>query len=206
MKGLLLKDWYQMRRYCRAYLFLLVVFLALSVFDDDAMFLLYPCVLGGMMPITLQAYDEKEKWEQYAGGLPVSRAQLVAAKYLIGFAVAAALGILTALAQCLRMGLVGSVSASGLLAAACLPFASLLVPALILPFIFRYGVEKGRIAYYVAVGVVCGGAVFITTGANAAAGVQLFSGAALPVAAVISLAGYALSWAISVRCYAKREL
>ena len=35
MKGLLLKDWYMLKKYCRSYLFVLVIFLAVSIFDTD---------------------------------------------------------------------------------------------------------------------------------------------------------------------------
>ena len=35
MKGLLLKDWYMMKKYCRAYLFIAVVFIAVSLFSND---------------------------------------------------------------------------------------------------------------------------------------------------------------------------
>lgn len=35
MKGLLLKDWYMMKKYCRAYLLIAVVFIAVSLFSND---------------------------------------------------------------------------------------------------------------------------------------------------------------------------
>ena len=38
MKGLLLKDWYQAKRYCRMLLFISVVFAAVSVFADNLTF------------------------------------------------------------------------------------------------------------------------------------------------------------------------
>lgn len=63
MKGLLLKDWYMMKKYCRAYLLIAVVFIAVSLFSNDNMFFVfYPCLLCGMIPVNLLAYDERSRW------------------------------------------------------------------------------------------------------------------------------------------------
>ncbi len=201
MKGLLLKDVYQILRYCRAYLAMSVVFIIVSAFDGNAMFVLYPCVLGGMLPITLLAYDEKEKWEQYAGTLPVSRAQLVSVKYLLGFVIMAALAGLLLVAQGLRMAAGDAFSWQSLIDLLCLLTVSLLAPAVVLPFVFRLGVEKGRMAYYVAIGVACGIIVFSINGS----GLQI-PAASQPFICIGALAAYAVSWAISVNVYKKREL
>ena len=39
MKGLLLKDWYMMKQYCRTYPVIAVAFMALSLVDSDNLFL-----------------------------------------------------------------------------------------------------------------------------------------------------------------------
>lgn len=39
MKSLLLKDFYMTLKYCRAFLLIIIVFLAVSVFGDNNMFL-----------------------------------------------------------------------------------------------------------------------------------------------------------------------
>ena len=60
MKGLLLKDWYMMKKYCRAYLLIAVVFIAVSLGNEDNMFFVfYPCLLCGMIPVNLLGYDER---------------------------------------------------------------------------------------------------------------------------------------------------
>ncbi len=89
MKGLLVKDLYMSKTYCRVYLLIAAAFLALYAFSsvnghENLFFLLYPTVLAGMVPINLIAYESQCKWEQFAGTLPYTRAQLVSAKYLIG--------------------------------------------------------------------------------------------------------------------------
>ena len=60
MSGLLLKDFYLMRKYCRGYAVIVVIFIMVSCIGDTNAFLLfYPCVLSGLIPITLLSYDER---------------------------------------------------------------------------------------------------------------------------------------------------
>lgn len=41
MKGLLLKDWYMMRKYCRSYLLIAAVFIAVSLYSNDNLFFIF---------------------------------------------------------------------------------------------------------------------------------------------------------------------
>ena len=206
MQGLLLKDWYMIKKYCRAYLLLAVIFTVVSFFGEDNLFLVfYPCLLCGVIPVNLIAYDENSRWAQYSEALPYTRAQIVSSKYLIGIFIQLAVMILTVIAQSVRMNMAGNFSMSELLmiALTMLSIAGL-SSAICLPFIFKMGVEKGRTAYYVMVGIVCAGAV----SASMLFGEQAEAQINLPIAiiAVISVAIYALSWYLSIQFYKKREL
>ena len=47
MKGLLLKDWYMILKYCRAFLVILVIFMGVSAVSESALFFaLYPMISG----------------------------------------------------------------------------------------------------------------------------------------------------------------
>lgn len=206
MQGLLLKDWYMIKKYCRAYLLLTVIFTVVSFFGEDNLFLIfYPCLLCGVIPVNLIAYDENSRWTQYSEALPYTRAQIVSSKYLIGIFIQLAVMILTVIAQSVRMNMAGNFSLSELLmiALTMLSIAGL-SSAICLPFIFKMGVEKGRTAYYVMIGIVCAGAV----SASMVFGEQAEAQIDLPIAiiAVISVAIYALSWYLSILFYKKREL
>ena len=84
MKGLLLKDWYMMKQYCRTYPVIAVAFMALSLVDSDNLFFVfYPCLLCGMIPVILLGYDERSGWVQYSGTMPYTKIQIVSEKYLI---------------------------------------------------------------------------------------------------------------------------
>ena len=150
-------------------------------------------------------FDENSRWTQYSEALPYTRAQIVSSKYLIGIFIQLAVMILTVIAQSVRMNMAGNFSLSELLmiALTMLSIAGL-SSAICLPFIFKMGVEKGRTAYYVMIGIVCAGAV----SASMVFGEQAEAQIDLPIAiiAVISVAIYALSWYLSILFYKKREL
>ena len=207
MRGLLRKDFYMTLKYCRAYLLLLVVFLAVSMAGgSDMFFLLYPALFSGMIPVTLLAYDERSGWSRTCGTLPVTRAQVVSGKYVMG--------LLIQLAVLLLVGL----SRAGVLVARGqfhLPeFAALLVvflvlscmiPAVTLPFMFRFGVEKGRVVYFVVAGI-----AGVASVAMYNLGTDVLSAPAtpmlLPLVALICIGLYALSWCLSVLFYLRQEI
>ena len=84
MKGLLLKDFYMLKN-LKAFILFMAIFLFVSTFSEENMFMLfYPCVLSGIIPVSLLGYDERSKWDKYSLTLPYTRAQIVSAKYLMG--------------------------------------------------------------------------------------------------------------------------
>ena len=83
MKGLLLKDFYMARKYCRAYVVIAVVFSLLAVWGNTSFLLAYPVLLASVIPVNLISYDEKSKWSSFSGVFPYSKQQLVSVKYLM---------------------------------------------------------------------------------------------------------------------------
>jgi ABC-type transport system involved in multi-copper enzyme maturation permease subunit len=208
MKGLLLKDLYMTVKYCRAYLLIAAVFITVSFFGNDNMFLIfYPCLLCGMIPVNLLGYDERSGWLQYSETMPYTRAQIVSGKYLIGLGAQSAMLVITAIAQAIRMNMNNSFSASDyFVMIMLLLIMSMLSSSICLPFIFKLGVEKGRMAYYVMVGIVCGGSVVASTVLRDAMQSQIKPNGALALVAALGIAIYALSWYLSIVFYKKREL
>ena len=207
MKGLLLKDFYLSWRYCRAFLVIVAVFLAVSFTgDDNIFFLIYPIMIASVIPMTLVSYDEHDKWTAYSGTLPYTRAQLVSTKYLVGMCFGSVAFLISMAATTVRMMLGGgfvleqlAVVGTALLVLGCLG------PALILPYVFKYGAEKGRIAFYITVGVFSGVAAVL---AGMGFQIQTVARGLWPLAVVagVSILLYALSWWLSIRFYQKREL
>lgn len=207
MKGLLLKDFYLSWRYCRAFLVIVAVFLVVSFTgDDNIFFLIYPIMIASVIPMTLLSYDEHDKWTAYSGTLPYTRAQLVSTKYLVGMCFGSVAFLISMAATTVRMILGGGfVLEQFALVGTALLVLGCLGPALILPYVFKYGAEKGRVAFYITVGVFSGVAAVL---AGIGFQVQVMGGGLWPLAAVagVSILLYALSWWLSIRFYQKRDL
>lgn len=212
MKGLLLKDLYMAMKYCRVYLFMAVFFIGISFFGDgNPFFVCYPCLLCGMIPVNLFAYDERSHWVQYSETLPYTKEQLVSVKYLIGLCAQCIMLLVSGAAYAVKLGMGGSFQVKEFMALILLMLmTSIIAPALSLPFVFKLGVEKGRIGYLIAIGVVCAlaGVSAGMSGEILAQDIFLTGGsfAILPICCLVIIGLYILSWRLSIAFYEKREV
>lgn len=208
MKGLLLKDWYMMKQYCRYYLFCAVGFTALSVISSGNMFFVfYPCLLCGMIPVNLIGYDERSRWMQYCGTLPYTKAQVVSGKYLIGLFSQLTVLLVIGTAQAAKMIISGNFDFGEFAVLILLMLiVSMLSSSISLPFIFKLGVEKGRTAYYVMVGFVCGASVLASGLFRGELGIEIKLNLVLTILAIIAIGIYIFSWYMSIVFYKKREI
>ena len=208
MKGLILKDLYMTRKYFRNYLFILILFLGLSFADGDNLFMVfYPGMICALIPVNLLAYDERSHWDIYSLTLPVTRDMAVSAKYLLGLILLGSVYLLTAATQALRMVLDGSfVWESYLVLMSLVWMAFLVASSVSLPFMFKLGVEKGRTAYYVMIGIICGCSAASAYVMDDLMAVNISFGTVLIIGCLIAAAVYACSWYLSVVFYRKREL
>lgn len=205
MKGLLLKDWYMLKSYCRTFLLLVLVYATVSpaLGNSSGFTMLLPCVLSGMISMTLIAYEEREKWNVYAATLPVSKAQAVSCKYLVSLIVSSTVLCITLLSHTAAMLARHSfdITAISGLFITLVPLC-LLPTALLLPFIFKLGSEKGRMMYY-AIFVLFGIAVPLLSPENALRAIGKLTSAVILAASVLI---FGASWLLSIRFYQKREL
>ncbi len=210
MKGLLLKDFYMAMKYCRTYVIIAVAFSLLSVWGDTSFLLAYPVLLASVIPVNLIAYDEKSKWSSYSGVFPYSRQQLVSVKYLMALISLAFAIIFVLMGQIARMLINNAFDVSVVLSlVALLPAMGILAPSLMLPAIFKFGAEKGRIVFYTIICAVC--AAFGILGAigeeadltNLMISMQSWL---IPVITSVSVVVLAASWLLSIRLYKKKEI
>ena len=210
MKGLLLKDLYMAARYCRFYVAISLVFSVASIWGNNIFFMIYPILMTTVIPVNLISYDEKSKWNIYAGTFPYSRGELVSIKYVMTL-IFLGIGVLMIVAaQAVKMIIYGAPDWRLLgLFTACLPVVGLTGPCIMLPAIFKFGVEKGRGIFYGVIIVVCAlyGAVG-AIGADSDIMAFLLTGGIWIVPAFLA-AGLLLlwgSWRLSIKFYEKREL
>ena len=208
MKGLLLKDLYMAMKYCRAFLLIAVVFIAVSFVGNSNLFLIfYPCMLCGIIPVTLLGYDERSGWLQYSETMPYTRGQIVSGKYLIGLFAQIAMLILTGIAQAVRMSNSGAFDFNEYAVLMVLLITmSLIASSISLPLMFKLGVEKGRMAYYIMIGVVCTASVILSNILSGETPTEIKFDGVLPIICIIAIGIYALSWYMSIVFYKKREL
>ena len=208
MKGLLLKDWYMMKKYCRYYLFVSIGFIILSMISSGNMFFVfYPCLLCGMIPVNLLGYDERSRWTEYVGTLPYSKTQIVSAKYLIGLFTQITMLTVICITQGVKMGVEGSfVLKEFLVLMMLLLIMASVASSLTLPFVFKYGVEKGRVVYYVMIGVVCAGSIIASDLLSGGIQAEIKLNGIFPMICLIGIGIYALSWYLSIVFYKKREI
>ena len=207
MKGLIIKDLYMTAKYCRSNIIISFLFLLLSLASPDNLFFtFYPAMLGGMIPTNILAYDERSRWIQYSDTLPYSRAQIVSGKYIIGLIAQGTIIVSIGIAHAAVMISNGTFSteAFGVFMMLILTM-SLISSSINLPFMFKYGVEKGRLAYYVMVGIVCGGSVAASQIMTESTAQEINLFGVLPIVCLIGIGIYALSWYFSVVFYKKRE-
>lgn len=203
MKGLLLKDFYVTTKFFRSYLLVIIVLTLTSVFvEEGSFFAIYLYTIAGMLPITLLTYDERSKWQEYCGTLPYGKAQIVSVKYVVGLISQFLSGAFALLIKAAASGFDGilpylTLSLLGFLSACT-------ISAVMLPFAFWLGVEKGRIVYYISMGAVCGCIFAVSDSLSSLLG-DKFS-VILVIVPLAAIALYAVSWCISISLYKKREV
>ena len=208
MKGLLLKDYYLSLKYYKPYFFILLLFAGISIWAGYSPFLIsYPFMLISLMAPGLQNMDEGCKWDMYCGTMPLTKRQIVSEKYLSGL-IWAAMGLLIVIAsQVIRMILAGDSTWKDVwdVMTVCLTLVFLL-PSVSLPFVFKFGAEKGRISQYIIIGCVCGGATLLSLQDSGAVPQVISTAGINGVVVLAALVLYIASWFLSVRFYEKREI
>lgn len=210
MRGLLLKDFYMAKQYCRYFLVILFGFIAVFIFGEgDAFYLGYPMIICMNIPFTLIAYDERNKWDVNSLTMPFTRKQLVTSKYL--GVLLLLLGTLVVIGSAyivgsMRLGKFQWLAFSETMV--MMAFIGLLSPSILLPLVFRFGAERGRVFYYITLliffAAIGAGTEVMKTPEIAA----LLSDAVswlLPGTVILGTLVLILSWTLSVRFYEKRE-
>lgn len=210
MKGLILKDFYMALKYCRAFIIIIAVFLGIFLYGNfNIFFLAYPCLITSVVPVTLFSYDEHDKWTIYSLALPYTRKQLVSSKYIIGIIFGLLSYVITMIATTAKMLITDTFSLQGFLSVSmALVGTALICPAIILPFMFKLGPNKGRIVFYIMCGLIAAimsftakSSIFQLNQLENSFSNVLFS--LIGIAVIVLL--YSGSWLLSISFYKKRE-
>lgn len=205
MKGLLLKDLYMLRKYSASYILILVVFSAVSLFGDGNMFFtIYPVIFAGILPVNLLSYDEKSKWISYGMTFPYSRSQMVSAKYIMSLIILFAAMAYILIVQMLKYFAFDSDMGVFFNILPIMIICGVIPQVLMLPIVFRVGVEKGRLGYMIMIFVVCAAIPII----NEMTDVLIYNiyNYIFVGAVVFAVVAYIFSWLISIKFFKNRDL
>lgn len=212
MKGLLLKDAYQIWHYAKGVIVAAVVMMGagvVTIMNGANFFIVYAGFLMGMMPMTLLAYDQASKFSEYSAALPATKEQLVGCKYIVGLCGMALAELLSMAALAAAQLLWGTVSVQITVATLIqVAMLTLLDNIILLPLFYRFGYEKAKYVYYLSIGMLGSFmGYFVSSGDSALDSILPANGSLLVLVVVLAaaLALYALSWRLSVAWYGKAE-
>ena len=139
IRGLLLRDIFELSAQCRVQLVLTGVYLLLPLFIRGIeLFASVGMMLLAMMPVYALGYDERCRWERYALAMPVRKSDLFWSRFLLGV-IAVALGAAVQVLVALLAGRGDLLSSLAVTAP-----AAILYLLIVLPLMMKLGVEKGR--------------------------------------------------------------
>lgn len=147
MKGLLYKDFRLLKKKCLMLLLFCGLYLVWGLFSEEMSFLIniFGLVLPMMVTTTI-AYDTANRWPQFAATLPISRKKIVLSKYcmlailvLMSFAIVMLCQLLYRF-RFPQLDLEGSIVSAILIAV-----VGILLNAVMMPLIYRFGAERARI-------------------------------------------------------------
>ena len=155
MKGLIIKDFCNAKSFSKQYLIILAVMAVCSFGTKNLSFLtVYIVILGGMQCITTMNVDENCGFNKFALTTPLGIKKLVGAKYIF-FLCSLGIAWLVSLLLHIVIGLLpkadwGEFSMKGVLGIICCLAACF---STALPLVYKYGVEKARYTYVIAMAI-----------------------------------------------------
>lgn len=149
MLGLIKKDLLMVKSNLKLVIIIFAVLFIMSLQKEFNMSFIPPFIVA-MLFMSTFSYDEYNKWDAYAVTLPNGRKSVVASKYLATI-ILIAISIIITIILNIVVGLVNNNTnyESVLSTMAGCFFGIVLIVSIIYPFIFKYGIEKGRIGLFI---------------------------------------------------------
>lgn len=148
MTGLIIKDLFAMKSYLKSLCFIVVFYIIIGLFLGDINF--YNSMIMFMSTfsvLTLFSYDKYYKWNIYSVSLPLKRKNIVLAKYISSYCIITVAFLLCTVIDMLNVVIVYSEVPFNIAILIDLMYYILcsLYIGLIIPLIYKFDVEKGRI-------------------------------------------------------------
>ncbi len=210
MKGLILKDLFVLRKTARVFIILMVLYAAMAFFLHTDFGVLMAFITG-MLSVTSFAYDEQAKWDAYALTMPVSKREMVAAKYLLALLLGIAGGIAGLVLSTVSGLGSGSLDTAGILVntglAVC---ATYLFSSIAIPLLYKLGAEKSRLVLMMCYAVpIIGVTILLNWFSDASVSVPDLMAAARTAAIALpflAAAALAISYRVSLAVFGKKDV
>ncbi|NLN04023.1 MAG: ABC-2 transporter permease [Clostridiaceae bacterium] len=200
MKGLLLKDFYTLIKQVRFFLLILLLMAILPGTSMAPFVVLYAV----MLPVSILGYDERAKWDRYAAMLPYTKKSIVLSKYIMGYAGLFLASLLTVTGHVVYANIKGSVIEAGYFyEMGVLVSIALFYLAVHLPFMYKFGVEKGRLVFLALTAVVVFGLMYLSD--KISKGLTLDPNDLLVYIIPAAIIANLVSIPVSIRIYEKKE-
>lgn len=147
MKGLMIKDILNLRKNFKTTL-LVIGFFAIYAYasNNPSYMIAMVTLILSMMPLTSMAYDDMSKWDRYALAMPISRKDIVVSKYILSILLSLISILISFIITYLFILPRSDMGRRELLLVAYIIFSiSLVYVSIVLPLIYKFGVEKTRI-------------------------------------------------------------
>ena len=202
MKGIVIKDLLTLKSSMKTVVLIVILFGFMGAKSGSAYMSTFASVYAAILPMTCMAFDERSRFNRYAVVMPVNLRDIVLSKYVVGLILAVAATVVATAMTALSGGSIGETVA-----------ASIAIPmvyhSLLLPLMFKFGVEKSRIIILAGVVVPAVGISFLEESGrlngviNALDSVQVSS--ALAYGAMVLIVIYTASVLISLAVCRNKE-
>ena len=172
MKGLLIKDILNMKNYMKQLVLVLIFFIAYGIFLKNGTFVgTMITLMLSMQVITTMSYDEYAKWDKYALTMNINRKDIIISKYIF-FTISIIIGIVVGITTSIAINQIAKLDTGMneiIVTSIVVPCVFAILFSIIIPVVFKTGVEKGRIVMMLILfipAILVGSIVKITEKAN----------------------------------------
>ena len=195
MKGLFLKDFYNLRQLLLWYGVMMALFIAAAVISKNLSFMMgFGVFITISTASSSMAYDEKDNWYKFARACGLSPLAIAAEKYLLTLALGALSFALLAVCQAV-IGEIDWMLNAGFFA------INLMFRGVVLPELAIFGVEKGRLALIAALVAAIALSVLLMSVSG-----SITTPLALALFTAACLALFALSMWLSAKILGKKDM
>ena len=151
MLGLIKKDLLMMKGKLKSLLIILIIF-GLMAIEQNNDLSFFPVLISIMLSISTFSYDEYNKWNSYVITLPNGRKNVIRAKYLSALILSIVAIILSIILLVTMESMTHHINLMEITSKMVICFFSIgLIISVTYPILFKFGVEKGRIAIFIGI-------------------------------------------------------